>query len=197
MMILVCEDQYSTCLKWSGVMVFVNEYITPQDVLRFDMQQDWELIQQPIIERPDGKKERFTGTFSNLILDEILLASTNDADSKKRPSMQHFAIDRVQEIYLRRGGFGREAWGDLGVTYYLLYIKGYRIYFSVLYEGNLKLSDPENKISAYTLFLKQIVIPEGLEVSRDSILLLIKDAIQVFGESGIRSKYHYIFNFQF
>jgi hypothetical protein len=176
-------------------MVFVNEYITPQDVLRFDMQQDWELIQQPIIERPDGKKERFTGTFSNLILDEILLAST--ADSKKISLMQYFTIDREKDIYLRRGGRGREAWGDLGVTYYLLYIKGYRIYFSVLYESNLKLSDPENKISAYTLFLNQIVIPKGLEVSRDSILLLIKDAIQVFGESGIRSTYQYNLDFQF
>jgi hypothetical protein len=177
-------------------MAFVNEYITPQDVLQFDMQQDWELIQRPIIERPDGKKEHFTGTFSNLILDEMLLASTTDADSKKCPSMQDFTIDREKEIYLRYGGRGREAWGDLGFTYYLLYFKGYRIYFSVLYESSLELSDSE-KLSAFTLFLKQIVIPNGLEVSSDSILLIIKEAIQVYESSGTRSKYHYILNFQF
>jgi hypothetical protein len=188
-------------------MAFVNEYITPQDVLRFDMQQDWELIQQPIIERPDGKKEHFTGTFVGLILEDFLMVGSeqlksiilkeNNDQSKKYLSMRDFAVDRERDIYLRFGGRGREAWGDLGVHYYMIYYKGHRIYFSVLYESNLELSDPENKVSAYTLFLKQIVIPKGLEVSSDSILLLIKNAIQVYESSGARSKYHYILDFQF
>lgn len=162
-------------------MAFVNEWVTPQDVLQFDMQQDWELIQQPIIERPDGKKERFTGTFSNLRLG----------------IRKEFTIDREQEIYLRFGGRGREAWGDLHVHYYMLYYKGYRIYFSVLYESNSALDDREKKISAYTLFLKNIVIPNGLEDSRESTLLLLKDAIQVYESSGLISEWRYIVDFKF
>jgi len=66
-----------------------------------------------------------------------------------------------------------------------------------LYEENFDSSDPENKTSTYAVFLKQIVVPRNLEDNRDSILLLIKDAIQVFGESGIRSTYHEKLNFQF
>ncbi|MEC7120189.1 MAG: hypothetical protein VXW65_09850 [Pseudomonadota bacterium] len=125
------------------------------------------------------------------------IASTNDADSKKRPSMQHLTIDREQEIYLRRGGLGREAWGDLGITYYLLYFKGCRIYFSVLFESNSVLYDRERKISAYTLSLTNIVIPKEFDVSKESILLLPKDAIQVHECSELMCEWQRIIDFKF
>lgn len=156
-------------------MAFINEWISPEDIEKYELSKDYEGARNP---------KRFVGgNYSNLKIREDLKSN-------------QWTIDREQEVYLRRGGRGRLDDGDSGYTYFLLNWKGTRIYLFMTSE-KMQETNNELKIAYYRENLVRDFIPLELEGSRAEILNVLKDALIIYGELGMHSSYTYQLTFGF
>ena len=156
-------------------MVFVNEWISPEDIKQYELHKDYEETRNP---------QRFVGgVYSNLKINEGLKSN-------------EWTIDREREAYLRWGGIGRADDGDGGCSYFILNWKGSRLYF-VISTVETQEINRELKIAYYQRNLVRDFIPLELEVKKVEILNLLKDALTVYGEMGMHSRYTYQLTFGF
>ncbi len=162
-------------------MAFANEWITPEDVQKFDMLKD---------ERKVG------GEYGNLKIDPRLLSSyvmtKNDIMFEEKwgtwmKHVQDFTVDRERDCYLRYGGKGYLDFYP-GLTFFMLNWRGRRVYFSIRRE-ELRESDHETKTAYDKVILEGISMPDEFKTLETEVLTLIKEALAAYGDAGMRSNY--------
>jgi len=87
-------------------MAFVLDSIKNEDVKKYDMLADYRL----------SRPYQFSGVWANLIISN---------------SERQWVVDRVEDVYLRFGGWGDCMGGKINHTYFLFYYKGVRCYMDL------------------------------------------------------------------
>lgn len=156
-------------------MAFVNAWITPEDIEKYHLDQDYE--------RSKGR----IGIYENL--------KFHYAGEEK-----FWAIDREKESYFRHAGTGNRGlgMGEPGHNYFLLKWKDYYLFPIVKREKNQE-TNKEKKIAYYDCFLinDQYFIPQELIKFKDEIFHILREALDCYGEIGIISTYKYELTFKF
>ena len=152
-------------------MTYENAWITPEEVEKYQLDQDYE------------RSKEYYGLFTDLIISGI-----ND----------QWTVNRENYNYLRWGGVGNRMLGigTPGHEYYIFKWQGCYL-FPVIRHMKNKENNAVNKIAYSDVFLEQLLIPEELKLYESSILEELRDAITVYGESGVRSSWDFVFNFNF
>ena len=87
--------------------------------------------------------------------------------------------------------------GTPGNSYYIFKWQDYYLFPEIRYVQN-KENDVVNNIGYYSVFLDKVFIPENLKLYENNILEELKDALNVYGEMGMRSSpCRYVYNFNF
>lgn len=154
-------------------MAFVNTWITPEDVEKYELKQDYEVAKHRI------------GVYSNLKISEIIHGN-------------QWTVDKGRDLYLRRGGRGNAAFGvgEINHHYFLLNWRGHYLFPVIKYEENCK-DDKEKKISYLDCILIGEFIPQNLNDFKFEILQSLKEALDCYGAMGIISNYKYKLTFKF
>lgn len=152
-------------------MAYENAWITPEEVEKYQLDQDYE------------RSKGHYGLFTNLII------SKTD---------NQWTVNRENYHYLRRGGAGNRMLdiGTPGHEYYIFKWQGYYL-FPVIRHMKNKENDAVNKIAYGDVFLEQLLIPEELKLYESSILEELKNAFNIYGESGMGSSWDFVYNFKF
>ena len=152
-------------------MTYENAWITPEEVEKYQLDQDYE------------RSKEYYGLFTDLIISGI-----ND----------QWTVNRENYNYLRWGGVGNRMLGigTPGHEYYIFKWQGCYL-FPVIRRVKNKENDALNKIAYSDVFLERLLIPEELKLYESSILEELRDAFNIYGESGMGSSWDFVYNFNF
>ncbi len=152
-------------------MTYENAWITPKEVEQYQLDQNYE------------RSKEYYGLFTDLIILGI-----ND----------QWTVNRENYNYLRWGGEGNRMLGigTPGHGYYMFKWQDYYL-FPIIRRVKNKENDTVNKIAYSDVFLEQLLIPEELKLYENSILEELRDAFNIYGESGMGSSWDFVYNFNF
>ena len=158
-------------------MAYENAWITPEEVEKYQLDQDYE------------RSKGYYGLFTNLEITKF------DRDYK---NTRDWTVNRENYNYLRWGGVGNRMLGigTPGHGYYIFKWQGCYL-FPVIRRVKNKENDALNKIAYSDVFLERLLIPEELKLYESSILEELRDAFNIYGESGMGSSWDFVYNFNF
>ncbi len=154
-------------------MTFVNAWITPEDVEKYHLDQDYE--------RSKGR----IGIYTNL---EIIFAGRGP----------QWTVDKENGSYLRYGGTGNRALG-IGQPrhrYFLFKWEKYYLFPDIKREKN-NVEDDENKIAFLDVYLMNEFIPSNIQSDKEETIKDLKEALTCYGEVGLKSNWLCELTFKF
>lgn len=164
-------------------MTFTNEWITPELIKKYDLQQDYDITTRPF--KIINGQEVFL-PFSRFVYSNLVFHGFE----------REITIDVERDMYLRYGGSGSPRAGNIGWTYYIFYFKGKRIYFALTSE-KCEESDEDKKIDFYLRKLQAMYCQDEIKDEKPFIYYFIKEALDVYGKTGIFSNYAYYNQYDF
>lgn len=183
-------------------MPLASDWIHAEDVQRYQMHQDWLLIQQMFTQMSVLDVDYYQRVFWSLQIDDrILTLAPNQQPEKNFVPDPWFWVDREIGAYGRWCFISDRCWrSDSAEGYCMLYWQGHRVYFS--YTMARIISPKAEKLGVLGYAVSWIKFPVLLLDRQDEIFLLIQEFLavreqDVYGQSSQSSTlYRSIFCFE-